>query len=99
MIRAVEEGFTADEVTLAINSIVDTRKGRRGSDGVISGMLHHTMFFNRDLSRYQEVDDRFASVTMEEVNNAFRKYVSVEKFTIVVAGDLEKEEIVEPSDE
>ena len=96
VIRAVEEGFTAEEVTLAINSIVDSRKGRRGSDGVISGMLHHTMFFNRELSHYQEVDDRFASVTLEEVNDAFRKYVSVEKFSIVVAGDLEKEDEAEP---
>ena len=99
VIRAVEDGFTDEEVALAVNSIVDSRKGRRSSDGAISNMLHHTMFFNRELSHYQEVDDRFASVTLEEVNNAFRKYVSVEKFSIVVAGDLEKEEVAEPAGE
>ena len=99
VIRAVEEGFTEEEVTVAVNSIVDSRKGRRASDGAMAGMLHDTMFYNRELSHYQEVDDRYASVTLEEVNDAFRKYVSVEKFSIVTAGDLEKEEVVEPSGE
>ena len=99
VIRAIEEGFTEEEVTLAVNSIVDSRKGRRASDGAISNMLHHGMFFNREMSHFQEVDDRYTSVTLEEVNNAFRKYVSVEKFSIVVAGDLEKEEVAEPAGE
>lgn len=96
VIRAVEEGFTQEEVTLAVNSIVDSRKGRRASDGAIANMLHHGMFFNREMSHFQEVDDRYATVTLEEVNEAFRKYVSVEKFSIVVAGDLEKEDETEP---
>ena len=99
VIRAVEDGFTEEEVTLAVNSIVDTRKGRRASDGAISNMLHHGMFFNREMSHFQEVDDRFAAVTLEAVNEAFRKYVSVEKFTIVVAGDLDKETVAEPAGE
>ena len=99
VIRAVEEGFTEEEVSSAVNSIVDSRKGGRASDGALSGMLHHTMFYNRELSHYQEVDDRFAAVTLKEVNSAFRKYVSVEKFSIVTAGDLEKEAVAEPSGE
>lgn len=96
VIRAVEEGFTQEEVTLAVNSIVDSRKGRRASDGVISSMLHQGMFYNREMSHWQERDERYARVTLEEVNNAFRKYVSVEKFSIVVAGDLEKQDETEP---
>lgn len=99
VIRAVEEGFTQEEVTLAVNSIVDSRKGGRASDGAISNMLHHGMFFDREMSHFQEVDDRFAAVTLEAVNEAFRKYVSVEKFTIVKAGDLEKEAVAEPAGE
>lgn len=99
VIKAIEEGFTQEEVTLAVNSIVDSRKGRRASDGAISNMLHHGMFFKREMSHFQEVDDRFASVTLEEVNEAFRKYVSVEKFSIVTAGDFEKEDVAEPAGE
>lgn len=99
VIRAVEDGFTEEEVTLAVNSIIDSRKGSRASDGVISNMLHDGMFFNREMSHWQEVDDRFAAVTMEAVNEAFRKYVSVEKFSIVTAGDLEKEAVAEPAGE
>ncbi|MYD46553.1 MAG: insulinase family protein [Gammaproteobacteria bacterium] len=97
--RAVKDGFTEEEVTLAKNSIIDGRKGWRSSDGAISTMLHYTMFFKRNLSHYQEVDDRIAEVTLEDVNRAFRKHVSVEKFTIVTAGDLEKETATEPMGE
>ena len=89
VIRAIEEGFTEEEVTEAISGIVDSRNRTRANDGSISSRLHHTMFFNRELSHFQEVDDNIASMTTEHVNEAFRKYVSVEKFTIVTAGDFE----------
>lgn len=96
VIRAVEEGFTDEEVTEAKNGILDARIRRRSGDGQIASMLHHTMFFNRELSHFQEVDDNLAAVTTEQVNEAFRKYISVDKFTIVMARDVEKEETYEP---
>ena len=89
MIKAIEEGFEDEEVAEAISGIIDSRIRTRANDGSISGMLHHAMYFNRELSHFQEIDDNIASMTTEHVNEAFRKYVSVEKFTVVTAGDFE----------
>ena len=89
VIRAIEEGFTDEEVAEAIGGILDSRKRGRANDGSISNMLHHGMFFNREMSHFQGVDDGIAAVTKDDVNEAFRKYVGVEKFTIVTAGDFE----------
>ena len=99
VIRAIEDGFTDDEVADAKSGILDGRIRRRSSDGQIANMLHHGMFFNRDMSHFQEVDDNLVAMTTEEVNEAFRKYVSVDKFTIVMARDIEKEESLEPAGE
>ncbi|MYC25941.1 MAG: insulinase family protein [Gammaproteobacteria bacterium] len=89
VIRAVEEGFTDEEVAEAVSGIIDSRKRQGANDGWIAYMLHHGMFYNRELSHFQEVDDNIAAMTTDEVNEAFRKYVSVEKFTFVTAGDFE----------
>lgn len=89
VIRAIEDGFTDEEVAEAVSGIIDSRKRSRANDGSISGMLHHGMFFNREMSHFQEIDDNIASMTTDHVNEAMRKYVAVEKFTIVTAGDFE----------
>jgi len=109
VIRAVEEGFTEEEVAEAVNGILDGRRRTRANDGSIAGMLRRGMLYNRELSHVQEVDDNIAAMTTEQVNEAFRKYVAVEKFTIVTAGDFEAaaqraleataEEDVEPAGE
>ena len=89
VIRAIEEGFTDEEVAEAVSGIIDSRKRQGANDGWIAYMLHHGMFYNRELSHFQEIDDNIAAMTTDKVNEAFRKYVAVEKFTFVTAGDFE----------
>lgn len=90
IIRAVEEGFTQEEVSAGLEGMLDSRKRSRTSDGWISGVLHHNMFWGRDMAFHKAQDERYEGLTVEAVNKAFRDRVSLDKYTIVTAGDMSK---------
>lgn len=90
IIRAVEEGFTQEEVSAGLEGLLDSRKRSRTSDGWISGVLHHNMFWGRDMAFHKAQDERYEALTVDAVNTAFQDRVSLDKYTIVTAGDMSK---------
>ncbi len=99
VIRIIEEGFTDKEVEDTKDSILARRKMSRSNDGSMANMLQHGMFFEREMSHFQEIDDNIAALTTEQVNAAFRQHVNVEDFTIIKAGDFSMEEVAQPVEE
>lgn len=88
VVKAVEEGFTDEEVQEALAGYLDAVKRSRANDGWIAGTLHHNMFWGRDMEFHKARDARYESLTTDAVNEAFRNRVSLDKFTIVVAADM-----------
>lgn len=96
VIKAIEDGFTDEEVHDAIVARMDSAQRSRANDGWIANTLHSNMFWGRDMEFHKARDARYESLTTDEVNEAFRKWVSVEKFTIAIVGDMSKRyEVVE----
>ena len=88
IVRAVEDGFTQEEVEAGLEGFIDSRKRSRASDGWVASVLHHNMFFGRDMDFHKAQDQRYKEVTVDAVNKAFRERVSLDKYTIVTAGDM-----------
>ncbi len=86
--KAIDLGFSEEEVDAAKTGWLDSRKRSRASDGTIAGLLNTGLYFERDMSFFQEREDKIAALTAEEVSAVFAKYYSVDKITIVTAGDF-----------
>ena len=47
------------------------------------------MMFERDMEYYDKLDSQIQSLTLEDVNAAFKKYIDPTRFNIVKAGDFQ----------
>jgi zinc protease len=88
--RALQEGFSAEEVASAIETILKTRRQSLNSEQTVGTILAHNLYWDRSLKLREQRDLRFARITVDEVNAALRKYLKPEKFSLVMAGDFEK---------
>ncbi|MDQ6629804.1 MAG: insulinase family protein [Pseudomonadota bacterium] len=86
--RARRDGFTADELRGAKESIAASNRLGRAQDSALARAL--TSFVERDKTPkyFAELDQLRAQITLDEVNAAFRKYVVPEKWVFGVAGDF-----------
>ncbi|MBL8311385.1 MAG: insulinase family protein [Burkholderiales bacterium] len=88
--RALRDGFTEDELTRTRANALQGRKQRWNSDGAIVGALIEQMENGETFHDVAARDARYAAVTLDEVNAAFRKYIKPEQWLIGVAGDFAK---------
>ncbi|CAN5488890.1 pitrilysin family protein [soil metagenome] len=89
--RALKEGFTAEEVALAKGTILKNRRQALNNEGTVAGVLAYNLYWNRTLLSREQRDQRYAAVTVDEVNAALRRYLKPDKLSVVVAGEFEKE--------
>ncbi|NUZ08048.1 M16 family metallopeptidase [Piscinibacter koreensis] len=87
-LRARREGFTENELTRAKEAIASASRLARAQDATLARTF--VSFVERDKTpRYfAEIDALRASITLDEVNAAFRKYMVPEKMVFGVAGDF-----------
>ena len=86
--KTLREGFTAAELARAKAAIRDERIGGRSSDAGILGLLAAREPYGRTLAWDQQMDAKLQALTLEQVNAAFRKYVSAAQVSIVKGGDF-----------
>ncbi|CAN5491545.1 pitrilysin family protein [soil metagenome] len=90
LVRALKEGFTEAEVAAAKGTILKLRRQSLASEHTVGSILAYNLYWNRSLQQREQRDQRYAAVTLDEVNAALRKYVKPEKLSVVVAGDFDK---------
>lgn len=86
--RAVKEGFTQAELDQARNGLLNFRRLNRAQDGAMAGALAQNLYLERDFLLSQRIDDALAKVTLEQVNEAFRRYVKPDNLVIAWGGDF-----------
>jgi zinc protease len=88
--RTLKDGFTADEVAAARKSWLEEQTVQRSQDqGLLAGLMGHERF----AITYQydaDLESKVAALTAQQVNDAFRRRVSVDGLAIVKAGDFKK---------
>lgn len=88
--KAVTEGFTAEEVADAKKGLLQAANVSRANDRELAGRINNYLFLDRTLKWDEEYEKKLASLTVEEVNAAMKKYITPENISIVKAGDFAK---------
>ena len=88
--RALKDGFTADEVEKAKQTFLDQRKVSRAEDFGIAAVLVSREESDRNLTWDEKLEGTVAALTVQQVNEAFRKHVDPAGLTIVKGGDFKK---------
>lgn len=88
--KATNEGFSAEEISEAKKGWLGSQQLSRANDNELSGRLNNYLFLNRTIAWDADFERRIASVTMEQINAAMKKYIVGDKITIVKAGDFAK---------
>ena len=86
--RALQDGFTAQELTEGQRGLLSFRRLSRAQDGALAGALASNLYLGRTFARSAEVDAALAKLTLAEVNAALRKYVRPDTFAAAFAGDF-----------
>ena len=86
--RARKDGFTAAELQRAKESIAASSQLARAQEASLVGALDSFVERGKTPLYFAELDAMRASLTLDEVNAAFRKYVVAEKMLVGVAGDF-----------
>ncbi|MFZ6771686.1 M16 family metallopeptidase [Undibacterium sp. SXout7W] len=85
--RALKEGFTAEELAKAKSGLLQQRAQSRSNDNTLAGTWNGNLYLKRTFAWSQSIDDKIQAVTLEQVNQAFRRYIHPASMSIFIAGD------------
>jgi zinc protease len=88
--RARTAGFTEDELARAKAGALQLRAQQRAQDASLAAAWVALMHVGRDMGFSKRLDERIAALTKADVDAAMRKYLVLDKMTIVKAGDMAK---------
>ena len=86
--KLIKDGVTAEELSKAVESNLQSNTVARSTDSGIAGMLNSLLAQDRDIQSTIDLEDQMKALTPEQVNAAIRKYLKPEKLIIITAGDF-----------
>ena len=90
--KALQDGFTAEEIAAAKTSWLQGQATNRAQDGALAGRLASNLFYGRDLAWQAELETKVKALTNEQIVAVLRKILEPAKLNIVKAGDFAKVE-------
>jgi zinc protease len=94
--KALKDGFTADEVEKAKKTWLDERAVARAEEASIASLLMQRERWGRTMAWDAKLEAAVATVTLEQVNDAFRHHVDPASLSIVKGGDFKKAGAYQP---
>ncbi len=88
--KAVQDGFTAEELKQARQGLLQAREQDRADDGALADALADSLDLNRTMAFDQAVDDKLKKLTLQDIGGAMKKYVDPKRLSLVKAGDFKK---------
>jgi zinc protease len=88
--RVVKDGFTAAEVAGAKSGLLQQRLQNRSKDNVLAGAWTNYLYLGRSFAWSKQHEERLKSLTVEQVNAAFRKAIDPARLSVITAGDSSK---------
>jgi zinc protease len=88
--RALETGFTAQEIAAAKKAVLEERRITRAQDPAVAGALVSQQFLGRTWAESEKIDREIEAVTPESATAALRKYVIPADIAFAYAGDFAK---------
>ena len=90
MERLSRDGVSGAELARAKASYLQQLKVMRTNDGALAGMLNSLLLNRRTFVYDSELENKIESLTPEQVSEAFRQHIDLQKLIIISAGDFEK---------
>jgi zinc protease len=88
--QTLKDGFKEDEVTAAKKSWLEQQMVGRSQDAQLLTILMQRERFGRTLQWDEQLEAKIASLTPQQVSEAFRRHVEAAGITYVKAGDFKK---------
>jgi zinc protease len=82
------DGFTQAELDAARTGWLQSRQVNRSQDPYLASMLANNSYIGRTMAYDTQLDAAVSALTVQQVNDAFRKYIDPSKLVIVKAGDF-----------
>lgn len=86
--KALEEGFAEEEFEAARRGYLDRQQNARSQDRALASMLNNNLFVDRTMAFTVAQEQAIAELTLAEVNEALRRYVSLDDVSIFRGGDF-----------
>lgn len=86
--KALEDGFTEEEFETARRGYLDSQQNGRSQDRAVAGMLNGNLFFGRTMAFTAAREQAIAELTLDEVNAALGKVISLDRISIFRGGDF-----------
>ncbi len=90
MQRLIKDGFTASELDAAKPGWLQSRQVSRAQDNELTRALANSLFLKRTLAWDAALEQKVAALTADELNAAMRRHLTLDKLSIVKAGDFDK---------
>ncbi|MBX2900987.1 MAG: insulinase family protein [Cyclobacteriaceae bacterium] len=90
ILKAINEGFTEEEVAAAKSGWAQGNAINRAQDAAIAGTLNNYLYNGRDYKWDEELEKKVKALTVAEINAAIKKTLRYEDISIVMAGDFAK---------
>ena len=97
MAHLLDEGIDADELSEAVNGMLESRRTSRASDGALAGMLSNNLYLDRSMADQAKFEDDLRAQTPESVLAALRRHLRPAEISYFVAGDFAAAEGREPT--
>lgn len=88
--RVIADGFSEEEIESAKSGLLQGKKVSRAQDRELVGVLVANLDLDRSMEWNKDYEKALKNLTAKEVNRVMRKYLKVEDFSIIKAGDVSK---------
>ncbi len=86
--RMLKDGFTEKELEEAKSGILQSRKVNRTQDNSLASTLSAMHQIGRTMSFTEDFEKKLSALTVDQVNQAMRKHISLDKMSMVKGGDF-----------
>lgn len=86
--KASQGTFTEKELSDSKASQIQERKLGLGNNNFLASLFNRYMEQKKDLKFYDQFSDAIQKITLNEVNAAAKKYLNLENFFLIYAGDF-----------
>ena len=88
--RALDDGFTAEELEDAVDGAISGDLNSWSSDGALAGILKSGAEYGLDAHWYGDLHEQYRALTLDQVNETFRRHYRADDFLIFIAADQAK---------
>ncbi|MBK9271096.1 MAG: insulinase family protein [Saprospiraceae bacterium] len=86
--KMLKDGFTDKELEEAKSGILQSRKVTRSQDNSLASGLSYLHHIGRTYQFTEDFEKKLSTLTVDQVNQAIKKHVSLDKISMVKGGDF-----------